>query len=341
MNPGGFTDLRLNGSSNEVQEGFWPSFTDIMTVVVMIFLISMVVLLLRNMELVNQLRATMEAERIAAELARATGEEKDSLSSALHRAEERVQQMRLEIMRLQEKGLRSENLIAQQLRAISGLTNERDDLAQQAAQLALLRQRLEADVEQRRAEIDSAMKALDEKQIQLNVAQRSIGTLEQTTEQLRSRLAENQAQTERLQRTVSEQRDSLEQARLNEQEVERRYLVLASDFDNLKVKYDKLVRPARSSTGRHLIEVKYWKADGKYRMSWREGGEGSFQEIRRSRLEKILQRLSNEKKNGLYVKVIFPEKSGLSYSEAWKFTSELHGRYDYYFKDEEDEKKKP
>ena len=341
MTPGGFTDLRLNGSSNDVQEGFWPSFTDIMTVVVMIFLISMVVLLLRNMELVNQLRATMEAERIAAELARATGEEKDSLSSALHRAEERVQQMRLEIMRLQEKGLRSENLIAQQLRAISGLTNERDDLAQQAAQLALLRQRLEADVEQRRAQIDSAMKALDEKQIQLNVAQRSISTLEQTTEQLRSRLAENQAQTERLQRTVSEQRESLEQARLNEQEVERRYLVLASDFDNLKVKYDKLVRPARSSTGRHLIEVKYWKADGKYRMSWREGGEGSFQEIRRSRLEKILQRLSNEKKNGLYVKVIFPEESGLSYSEAWKFTSELHGRYDYYFKDEENEKQKP
>ena len=76
-------------------------------------------------------------------------------------------------------------------------------------------------------------------------------------------------------------------------------------------------------------------------MSWREGGEGSFQEIRRSRLEKILQRLSNEKKNGLYVKVIFPEESGLSYSEAWKFTSELHGRYDYYFKDEENEKKKP
>ncbi len=341
MTPGGFTDLRLNGTSSEVQEGFWPSFTDIMTVVVMIFLISMVVLLLRNMELVNQLRATMEAERIAAELARATGEEKDSLSSALHRAEERVQQMRLEIMRLQEKGLRSENLIAQQLRAISGLTNERDDLAQQAAQLALLRQRLEADVETRRAQIDSAMKALDEKQIQLNVAQRSISTLEQTTEQLRSRLAENQEQTERLQRTVSEQRESLEQARLNEQEVERRYLVLASDFDNLKVKYDKLVRPARSSTGRHLIEVKYWKADGKYRISWREGDEGSFQEISRSRLEKVLQRLSNEKKNGLYVKVIFPEESGLSYSEAWKFTSDLHGKYDYYFKDEEDEKKKP
>ena len=139
MNQGGFTDLRLNSAgSDEVQEGFWPSFTDIMTVVVMIFLISMVVLLIRNMELVHQLRATMEAERIAAELARATGEEKDSLSSALHDAEERVQRMQLEIMRLQEKGLRSETLIAERLRAISGLSNERDDLAQQVATLELL-----------------------------------------------------------------------------------------------------------------------------------------------------------------------------------------------------------
>ncbi len=341
MNSDGFTDLRLNGGNSELQEGFWPSFTDIMTVVVMIFLISMVVLLIRNMELVNQLRATMEAERIAAELARATGEEKETLSSQLHRAEERVQQMQLEIMRLQEKGVRSENLIAEQLRAISGLTNERDDLAQQAAQLALLRERLEDDVKRRQAQIDSAVKLLDQRQIQLNAAQRSVSTLEQATEQLRARVAEGQKRTERLQQTLAEQRADLEQARLKEQEVERRYLVLASDFDNLKVKYDKLVRPARSSTGRHLIEVRYWKEDGKYRMSWREGGEGSFQEINRARLEKVLQRLSNEKKNGLYVKVIFPEKSGLSYSEAWKFTSELHGKYDYYFKAEEDEKNKP
>ena len=342
MSQGGFTDLRLNGGGgNEVQEGFWPSFTDIMTVVVMIFLISMVVLLVRNMELVNQLRATMEAERIAAELARATGEEKESLSSALHRAEERVQRMQLEIMRLQEKGLRSETLIAEQLRAISGLSNERDDLAQQAAQLALLRERLESDVAKRQAQIDAARRELDEKQLQLSAAQRSIVTLEETTDELRARYAESQEQADRLQRTVSEQRQSLEQARLTEQEVERRYLVLASDFDNLKVKYDKLVRPARSSSGRHLIEVRYWKEAGSYRISWREGGEGNYQPIKRARLDKVLQRLSKQKKNGLYVKVIFPENSGLSYNEAWEFTSHLHGNYDYYFKEEDQEDKSP
>ncbi|MCB1723058.1 MAG: hypothetical protein H6959_00885 [Chromatiaceae bacterium] len=339
MMQGGFTDLRLNGGGDsQGNESFWPSFTDIMTVVVMIFLIAMVVLLVRNIELVNQLRATMEAERIAAELARATGEEKDTLSSQLHSAEERVQQMQLEIMRLQDKGLRSESLIAEQLRAITGLTNERDDLARQAAQLALLRDRLQSDVERRKSELDAALQNLDERQVELNSAQRSIASLEQSLDQARSRITENQENAERLQRTIDEQRTSLEQQRQDSQDVERRYLVLAGDFDNLKVKYDKLVRPARSSVGRHLVEVRYWKEDGEYHITWREGIEGSYQPISRSQLDKVLTRLTQEQENGLYVKVIFPENSGLSYNEAWEFTSHLHNNYDYYFKAGEEEK---
>ena len=114
--------------------------------------------------------------------------------------------------------------------------------------------------------------------------------------------------------------------------------MLADDFDSLKVKYDKLVRPARSSSGRHLIEVRYWKEDGAYQISWREGGEGTYQPISRGQLDKVLTRLAQANENGLYVKVIFPENSGLSYNEAWEFTSHLHSNYDYYFKAEAAEK---
>lgn len=334
MSQEGFTDLRLNSGSSDVQEGFWPSFTDIMTVIVMIFLISMVVLLVRNMELVDQLRATMEAERVAAELARATGEEKDSISSALHRAEERVQQLQLEIMRLQDEGLRTDALVAEQLRAITALSNERDDLAQQAAQLLLLRERLEADVERRQAALEAARQDSEDRQLQLGAAQRRIASLEQSQAQLRSRYDESQSLADRLQRSLAEQRGELEAARQANLDYERRYLVLAGDYDSLQAKYDKLVRPARSSTGRHLIEVRYWKEDGSYRISWREGGDGPYQPITRSRLDKVLTRLAAEHENGLYVKVIFPENSGLSYNEAWEFTSHLHSRYDYYFKAE-------
>jgi hypothetical protein len=50
----------------------------------------------------------------------------------------------------------------------------------------------------------------------------------------------------------------------------------------------------------------------------------------------VLTRLDSEHRSGLYVKVIFPENSGLSYNEAWEFTSHLHSNYDYYFKSEAD-----
>jgi hypothetical protein len=336
MNQDGFTDLRIGVGSNDVNEGFWPSFTDIMTVVVMIFLISMVVLLVRNIELVSQLRATMEAERIAAELARATGEEKDTLSSALHRAEDRVQRLQLEVMRLQEKAARNETLIAEQLRAITALTNERDDLEQQAAQLLLVREQLAADIAKRETQLADAQQLIDAKQLEFNANVRRLATVEEALTALRARYSQREEETERLQALVSEQRESLAQALEQNRDVERRYLVLADDFDDLKVKYDKLVKPARTSTGRHLIEVRYWKDGGAYQIAWREGGEGAYQPIRRERLDRVLTRLSEEKRNGLYVKVIFPENSGLSYNEAWEFTSHLHSNYDYYFKAESD-----
>lgn len=334
MSADGFTDLRLNRQEGQVQESFWPSFTDIMTTVVMIFLISLVVLLVRNMELVNQLRSTMEAERIAAELARATGEEKDSLAVALHTAERNNQQLRLEIMRLEEKGLERESVITEQLATISDLTNERDDLTQQAAQLILLRKRLEAEVSNTKAALRTATASLQNRELELQAARSDVENLKLNLDSLLASLAESQQESATLQEQLALSQKELEANRQMSRDVERKYLLLVGDYDNLKVKYDKLVKPARSTKGRHLVEVRYWKSDGQFNISWREGDSGEFQRISRKQLDAVLTRLSGEKENGLYVKVIFPENAGLSYNEAWKFTSEMHKNYDYYFQDD-------
>jgi len=334
MSQDGFPDLRLGHGSGEGQEGFWPSFTDIMTVIVMIFLIAMVVLMVRNMELVSQLRATMEAERIAAELAVATGKEKDQLSSTLNRAEDRLQQMQLEVMRLQDHGKRREALISEQQRRIGALSGERDDLTKQAAQLRLTQRRLENDLESRETQLDQAQREIDKKQRQLDTARNSIASLEGGMQQLQTRFTESRDEADRLQLALAEQRQQAEKARQIALDVERRYLVLAGDHDELQTKYDKLVRPARSSAGRHLIEVRYRKTNGEYRIAWRDGGKGGFLPISRRQLDKVLTRRSAEEIDGLYVKVIFPENSGLSYSEALEFTQHLHSNYDYYFRAE-------
>lgn len=329
-----FTDLRLNRQDGQVQESFWPSFTDIMTVVVMIFLIAMVVLLLRNMELVNQLRATMEAERIAAELARATGEEKDSLSVALHQAEEQVQMMQLEIMRLSDQTEQKSQTIAQQKALLGGMTTERDELLATVLKLKRLRDRLEADVNQKMATITAAEQNIEslnnnlaDLQTRFDLSQSQLANVQQNYEQSQSHIDE-------LQTTVSNQTTVIENLRTEYGDVERKYLVLVGDYDNLKVKYDKLIKPARSAKGRHLVEVRYFKQGDEYKITWREGKTDPYQPITRERLDKILTRLDGEKENGLYVKVVFPEDSGLSYAEAWSFTSHLHRNYDYYFKTE-------
>ena len=61
IRPEGFVDLRVSPTAptGANEDSVWPSFTDIMTVVVLIFLIALVVILMRNTELVQQLRETV------------------------------------------------------------------------------------------------------------------------------------------------------------------------------------------------------------------------------------------------------------------------------------------
>ena len=99
----GFIELRLNRQDELAGENFWPSFTDIMTVIVMIFLMVMVVLVLYNQELVRDLQASIEKERIARETARVTGEEKESIAVRLHAAESEVAELLARLRRSEEQ----------------------------------------------------------------------------------------------------------------------------------------------------------------------------------------------------------------------------------------------
>ena len=326
INEPGFVDLRLNHASQQGNESFWPSFTDVMTVIVMIFLISMVVVLLRNMELVNQVRATLEAQQAAMELARATDEEKEDLASRLHlvedqaqSAEDRATQLQLEVMRLREQNQLRGRVINERNRDIANLTQERDDLTRQAARLSLERQQME----------ESASLARN----QLNTSQQENADLQRQLNTLQTNFQKNEQQLAKAKTTLGRQKELLTSARADRQQAEQKYLVLADEFDNLKVSYDKLVRPARSAKGRYLVEVRYIKRAGNYQISWRKGGKGEFKAVNRAQLDQALGKLKQEQADGLYIRIILPENSGLSYSEAWKFTNHLHKNYDYYFQE--------
>ena len=107
-------------------------------------------------------------------------------------------------------------------------------------------------------------------------------------------------------------------------------VALKGDYVDLEQKYNKLVRPARSPEGRHVVEVRITKSSGINFYSLRSPGEA---EASRVTLEQLHARLSAAKQqhpNNLYTRIIIPDDSGLSYNEAWSFTNDILSKYDYY-----------
>lgn len=325
----GFIDLRLNqDGSNSGNESFWPSFTDIMTVIVMIFLIAMVVLLMRNMELVQQLRNTMDAERIAAELARATGEEKENISLRLINTENELSDLRLQLMKMQEIRTKQLDVIKDKMRQISDLSSQRDQLDLSNNQLQQKNTSLERQSQQLQLEKDQLGNRLVISNEQLELIKQTLAALQDDQRTTREQLTD-------LQQSYTDKKLELEEAlnhiAMSEQEMSE----LRGDYGKLKVKYDKLVRPARTPAGKYVVEVRYAKVNNAYQIAVKTPDQGKFTEVSQKALDNKLARLKKSNPKKLYIKVIFPENSGLSYSEAWEFTTALHKKYDYYFQDEQ------
>ena len=105
---------------------------------------------------------------------------------------------------------------------------------------------------------------------------------------------------------------------------------LQDDYDKLRVKYDKLIQPARSAKGKHVVTVRYWKANGDYHFGIKDTGEADYSVVTRKELNRRLSKLKGDHSGNLYVKLIIPDNSGLSYNEAWVFTQDILDTYDYY-----------
>jgi len=394
MSGQGFTDLRINRQEGENNESFWPSFTDIMTVIVMIFLIAMVILLLRNMELVKQLRATMEAERSAMELAKTTGEEKESLALRLNAAENTISRLQLRNLKLEEEKRALEQTSENKSRKISvmdlltkSLESDKKDLQERisnkekeiTAMLATNRRQQQAKqaLEGEKAQLKEQVNALNNR---INEAEQKIAAVESRNSQLsseveqltsslkssRQQLSDMRAQYAAANKALEETRGSLAGAdnkyqKLREQHetltgrmaglrtelqkktqaleekdvqimvTDKRLADLQGDHSELQFKYDKLVKPARTATGKYIVEVRYFKRGGRKVIEYKEPG-GSFRSASRGSLESRLRQLRNKDPDHLYIKIILPENSGLSYGEALRFTTHLHKNYDYYYR---------
>ena len=293
----GFVDLRLNQREGG-EEGFWPSFTDIMTVIVLIFLLAMLTLLLKNMDLVHQLRASLDAERAATVQAQSTTHINTELNMRLKRLEEEAAMLRMRLMNLGEEHSHtlaqlneSEQQNMQLKASLSTITQARDvALAEKQA------------VEQKQAELAAALalraKELAEQQQQYQLKIEELGKLKSNSD----------TQLARLKR-------------------------LELEYANLETKYNRLIRPARSPLGKVVVLVRYSKAAGKLNIEVKGPADSDYQTVSGTELHKRLSRMQQKHGKKLYVRIIFPDDSGLSYTEAWNLTESLLRLYDYYYQE--------
>ncbi len=66
---------------------------------------------------------------------------------------------------------------------------------------------------------------------------------------------------------------------------------------------------------------------------YRQPGDQDYSRLSLAEVEKRLYKLKREQGENLYVKIIIPKDSGLSYSEAWQFMRNLLVKYDYYYQE--------
>jgi chromosome segregation ATPase len=318
-----FIDLRLNQQGGQGEDSFWPSFTDIMTVIVMIFLLAMVILLLRNMELLSQLRHSIASEQEAMALVRTTDEENETLEERLIAREHEITMLRMQLMQMTERSEEQEAAISSQRFQITNLERERDELDSRNKSLITQRERLTAQVTQMNQETDRLENLITE-------SNRNIENLRTDLEQANLRQAATQQDLEQLNVALSEKNQELLAALTRSQAADEQLIDLKQDYSKLEIQYNKLLRPARTAKGKTVVEVRYTKSGNYFRIDYKGPVDSGFRSITRKQLEQNLNRLK-QKDNNLYVKVIIPKDSGLSYNEAWSFTNHMHQNYDYYY----------
>ncbi|HPE61158.1 MAG TPA: hypothetical protein PLB10_12545 [Thiolinea sp.] len=324
------------------EESFWPSFTDIMMVIVMTFLLVTVAVVLTNTRLLDQLRNSLVAQEEASQLAEFTLKENATL-------EEQLDYFRRQASALEMELLRARARQEETGRALLEVRNE-------AGRLRSERDRQQAALEQSREQLEAARQALgrvteagSQAQMALTRMQEQLGTetgrLQDELQTARTRLTqvrreleqENASLQDRLQQAetgLSVARDEAQSreellGRLQQQHDagQQRLASLEGEYDELDRKYQRLLKPTRSARGKTVVDVMYSRSG--YRI--REPGRQNYRNVGRTELEAALQQLKQQYGTDLYVKIIIPQDSGLSYSQAWAFTRDTLNRYDYYY----------
>ncbi len=290
-----FVDLRRSHLSSE---SFWPSFTDIMMVVVMIFLLTSMILMVKNWELLDQLRNSMAAEEQAEKIIHDTSQENATLEEQLAQAQNEISMLRMQLLQASEQA--------------NQLNVELDDKDRQIIIMLSDNARLKNSVYKNENQItglSSQLSSMQDKLAQLNI------------------------DIEQKQNTLNEERQKIIIITQERDNQSHRLSSLEDDFGSLQVKYDKLIKPSRTAKGKYVVSVNFERVKGKERIRFKDSGEDNYTVVSKKQLHNKLVKLKKKYQKKLYIKIIIPKESGLTYNEAWTFMNGTLNKYDYYYQE--------
>ena len=304
-----FPDLRQNRAEAGGEASFWPSFTDIMTVILMVFMLTMVVVIIKNADLIDQIRLSRQLQAEAESQLAANAQILADLRVRNTDLEEAVRSTRMEIILLTDEARRIREGLDIKAAAIARLDEANEELSEN---LRLIRLQLA------------------EKQTELSDTQAMIGGIrteaERANRDLSRQIADLLSRLEADQTTLltlSNEKSDLEMALARQRQ----------DFSSLENKYLELVRPARSSEGKAVAAVQFRRVQGERQYQMKGVGVEQWETVSRDELYRRLGELKTRWGAELYVKVVIPDGSGLSYNEAWDFTKDVLTDFDYYYID--------
>jgi chromosome segregation ATPase len=288
-----FVDLRRGHLSSE---SFWPSFTDIMMVVVIIFLLTSMLLMVKNWELLDQLRNSMAAEEQAEKIIHDTSQENATLEEQLAQAQNEVSMLRMQLMQSSEE---------------NNMLNA--ELEEKNKQIVIVL----SNNEQLKSLVNKNKNQITDLSSQISAMENDLAALNSDVAQKQNELEEERQKII----IITQERDTQS----------RQLSALEDDFGSLKVKYDKLIKPARTAKGKYVVSVNYERIKGKERIRFKDSGDENYTLVTEKQLHKKLTKLKKKYPKKLYIKIVIPKESGLTYNEAWTFMKDLLQKYDYYY----------
>jgi chromosome segregation ATPase len=259
--------------------------------------------------------------------------ENATLEERLANAEQGNSILRLRLMKKDELLASAQLAMGEQESILISL--EQENLALQSS---LQQSQVELGVANQ--EINMTTARLSDMAQQITQLNQLLAQQQQAGDEARAQLASARLEIYALSESSSQQQNIISQLSKEKSQLSadstatnRQLLTLKSEYDLVKSQYEDLIKPARSAKGKHIAEVYYIKENSGIIIRYRQPGDAGFSRLSLAEVESRLEILKREYGDQLYIKIIIPEDSGLSYNEAWEFMRKLLAKYDYYYQE--------